>query len=59
LIQAPRHDEHEHVIVVAGLGFDEASVHADGPPMGCRLHQWSAADTAVRGRTSSVHRRVG
>lgn len=47
---------HEHVIIVAGLGLTEAEMHA-GDPMGYRVHQWSASDEGVRGRSSGIGRR--
>lgn len=56
--------EFEHAIVVAGLGFERACVEgpdgseAEGPPMGYRVHQWSAADAGVRGRSSGIGARV-
>jgi len=53
--------EFEHAIVVAGLGFEPASVHAEGPPMGYRVHQWSEVGPSaagVRGRSSGIGVRV-
>lgn len=44
---------HEHVIVVAGLGFDAASLE-NPQPLGYRLHQWSSTDAGVAGRSSAV-----
>lgn len=44
---------HQHVIVVAGLGFDTACMD-DPQPLGYRLHQWSATDAGVMGRSSAV-----
>jgi hypothetical protein len=44
---------HEHVIVTAGLGFDDEALRA-GIPMGYRLHQWSKSDSGVVGRSSGI-----
>lgn len=44
---------HEHVIVVAGLGLDEAAMRA-GDPMGYRIHQWSKSDFGVTGKSSAI-----
>jgi hypothetical protein len=44
---------HEHVIVVAGLGLDEAAMRR-GEPMGYRVHQWQASDEGVVGRSSGI-----
>lgn len=44
---------YEHVIIVAGLGFDdEALKHPN--PMGYRIHQWQACDGGVVGRSSAI-----
>lgn len=43
----------EHVIVVAGLGLDEASIHANDP-MGYRVHQWQKSDRGVIGRSTGI-----
>ena len=45
--------EYRHVIVVAGLGFDEAAMQR-AEPMGYRLHQWQAGDEGVVGRSSGI-----
>ena len=42
-----------HVIVVAGLGMDEAAMR-DGDPLGYRVHQWQASDGGVVGRSSAI-----
>lgn len=44
---------HEHVIIVAGLGFDEASI-TTRDPLGYRLHQWSKSDGGVIGKSSAI-----
>lgn len=44
---------HEHVMIVAGLGLTEEEMHA-GDPMGYRIHQWSASDNGVKGRSSAI-----
>ncbi|MEC5343551.1 hypothetical protein ABRZ24_13200 [Brenneria populi] len=44
---------YEHVIVVAGLGFDEASIK-DPKPLGYRVHQWQKTDQGVVGRSSAI-----
>jgi hypothetical protein len=44
---------YEHVIIVAGLGFDdEALKHPN--PMGYRIHQWQSCDGGVVGRSSAI-----
>ena len=43
----------EHVIVVAGLGFDEEAM-LKGDPMGYRIHQWQKSDAGVRGKSSAI-----
>lgn len=49
--------EHDHVIIAAGLGFDdEALQKAD--PMGYRLHQWSTTDSGVVGKSSALPTRI-
>lgn len=45
--------EHDHVIIVAGLGLDEAAMKA-GDPMGYRIHQWTASDFGVVGKSSAI-----
>lgn len=48
---------HEHVMIVAGLGLSRAEIDA-AEPLGWRVHQWSASDAGVRGRSSGIgHRR--
>lgn len=47
---------YEHVIIVAGLGLDEASMKTDDP-MGYRVHQWEKSDAGVVGRSSGIGRR--
>lgn len=44
---------HEHVMIVAGLGLDEAAMKA-GDPMGYRIHQWSKSDAGVVGKSSGI-----
>lgn len=44
---------YEHVMVVAGLGFDDEAMRR-GEPLGYRLHQWEASDEGVRGRSSGI-----
>jgi hypothetical protein len=44
---------HEHVMVVAGLGFDEAAL-TTREPLGYRLHQWSKSDAGVVGSSTAV-----
>ena len=43
----------EHVIIVAGLGFDEASLHTN-EPLGYRVHQWEKSDGGVTGMSTGV-----
>ncbi|MGC6331409.1 hypothetical protein [Rhizorhabdus sp. FW153] len=43
----------EHVIVVAGLGFDEASIQSTDP-MGYRVHQWQKSDGGVIGHSTGI-----
>jgi hypothetical protein len=43
----------EHVIVVAGLGFDEEAM-LKGDPMGYRIHQWQKSDAGVTGKSSAI-----
>ena len=43
----------EHVMVVAGLGFD-AEAMKRGEPLGYRVHQWQASDAGVVGRSSAI-----
>jgi hypothetical protein len=44
---------YEHVIVTAGLGFDEEAMR-QGDPMGYRIHQWQATDFGVVGKSSGI-----
>jgi len=44
---------HEHVMIVAGLGLTEEEMQRN-EPMGYRVHQWSASDLGVRGRSSGI-----
>jgi hypothetical protein len=44
---------HEHAIIVAGLGFDDAAMAA-GDPMGYRIHQWTRSDAGVTGMSSAI-----
>jgi len=44
---------HEHCVVVAGLGFEPESMESPDP-MGYRVHQWSATDGGVEGRSSAI-----
>jgi hypothetical protein len=49
--------EYEHVIIVAGLGFDEGEIAANDP-LGYRLHEWEDhRDGGVIGRSTAVGRR--
>lgn len=48
--------EHGHVMIVAGLGLTEEEMRA-GEPLGYRVHQWSASDRGVVGRSSGIGRR--
>lgn len=48
---------HEHVMIVAGLGFDDASMHTTDP-LGYRLHQWSKSDVGVVGKSTAIGRRM-
>lgn len=44
----------DHVIIVAGLGFDEADIHAD-QVLGYRLHQWQDDGTGgVIGSSTAI-----
>jgi len=45
--------DHDHVIIVAGLGLGEAAMKA-GDPMGYRIHQWTASDSGVVGKSSAI-----
>jgi len=45
--------KYDHVIIVAGLGMEEASI-AEGNPMGYRVHQWQASDGGVIGSSSAI-----
>lgn len=46
----------KHVMIVAGLGFDEASIHAE-VPLGYRLHQWQDdGQGGVQGSSLAVGR---
>ena len=47
---------HDHVMIVAGLGLSEEEMHKNDP-LGYRVHQWSASDTGVQGRSSGIGRR--
>jgi hypothetical protein len=47
---------HQHVMIVAGLGLTEEDM-AKGDPVGYRVHQWSASDAGVIGRSSGIGRR--
>jgi hypothetical protein len=47
---------HEHVMIVAGLGFDAASL-TTRDPLGYRVHQWSKSDGGCVGRASAYGRR--
>jgi hypothetical protein len=44
---------HDHVMVVAGLGLSREELERNDP-LGYRVHQWSASDTGVVGRSSGV-----
>ena len=44
---------YQHVIIAAGLGFDEEAL-LKGEPMGYRVHQWQATDEGVVGRSSGI-----
>jgi hypothetical protein len=44
---------HEHVVICAGLGMDEESMRKPDP-MGYRIHQWSATDYGVVGKSSGI-----
>jgi hypothetical protein len=46
----------DHVMVVAGLGLSEEEIALDDP-LGYRVHQWSASDGGVVGRSSGIGRR--
>jgi hypothetical protein len=46
----------DHVMVVAGLGLSEDEIALDDP-LGYRVHQWSASDDGVVGRSSGIGRR--
>lgn len=43
----------EHVIVVSGLGLDEASIQTTDP-MGYRVHQWQKSDRGVVGHSTGI-----
>lgn len=47
---------HDHVMIVAGLGLSREELERDDP-LGYRVHQWSASDAGVRGRSSGIGRR--
>ena len=47
---------HDHVMIVAGLGLSREELERDDP-LGYRVHQWSASDTGVVGRSSGIGRR--
>lgn len=49
--------EYRHVIIAAGLGFDEDAMRA-GDPMGYRVHQWQASDEGVVGKSSGIGTRI-
>jgi hypothetical protein len=44
---------HEHVIIVAGLGFGPEALEVD-TPLGYRLHQWSKSDGGVVGQSTAI-----
>jgi len=44
---------YRHVIVAAGLGFDEEAMRK-GDPMGYRIHQWEPSDAGVIGKSSAI-----
>ncbi len=44
---------HTHVMIVAGLGFDQASMETK-EPLGYRLHQWSPSDDGVTGKSTAM-----
>ena len=44
---------HEHVMIVAGLGMDQAPLTTK-EPLGYRLHQWSKSDAGVVGSSTAV-----
>lgn len=44
---------HEHVVIVAGLGFDEEAMQR-GEPLGYRVHQWERSDEGVVGCSSAI-----
>jgi hypothetical protein len=44
---------YDHVIITAGLGFDEEAMR-QGDPMGYRIHQWQATDFGVIGKSSGI-----
>lgn len=44
---------YDHVIIVAGLGFDEEALRKPDP-LGYRVHQWQASDQGVVGRSSGI-----
>jgi hypothetical protein len=44
---------YEHVIIVAGLGLNEACL-AKPDPMGYRIHQWQKTDYGVIGKSSAI-----
>ena len=44
---------YQHVIVTAGLGFDEEEMRR-GEPMGYRIHQWEGTDYGVVGKSSGI-----
>jgi hypothetical protein len=48
---------YEHVIVTAGLGFDEDAMRR-GEPMGYRIHQWQCTDFGVVGKSSGIGTRI-
>lgn len=49
--------EHEHVMIVAGLGFGEDEIAANDP-LGYRLHQWEDhPDGGVVGMSTAIGRR--
>ena len=43
-------------MIVAGIGLSVEEIEANDP-LGYRVHQWSACDTGVRGRSSGIGRR--
>ncbi len=44
---------YDHVVICAGLGFDEEAVKR-AEPMGYRIHQWQATSAGVVGKSSAI-----